>query len=63
MMCRENKDTYIKVRTTRTLKEKFLKKLEEDGISQSDFFTSCIMNYLDIKTVNRSKKIGERIKL
>ena len=25
-MCRENKDTYIKVRTTKTLKDKFLEK-------------------------------------
>lgn len=56
-MCRENKDTYIKVRTTRTLKDKFLEKLEEDGITQSDFFTSCIMNYLDIKTISIVKKI------
>lgn len=59
MMCRENKDTYIKVRTTRTLKDKFLEKLEEDGITQSDFFTSCIMNYLDIKTISKVKKIGK----
>lgn len=63
MMCRENKDTYIKVRTTKTLKDKFLKKLEEDGITQSDFFTSCIMNYLDIKTINKDKKRGKGAKL
>lgn len=63
MMCRENKDEHIRMRITRTLKDKFLEKLEEDGITQSDFFTSCIMNYLDIKTINRTKKRGKRTKL
>lgn len=49
-MNKENKDTYVKVRTTETFKKGFIKKLEDDGITQSDFFNACMMNYLGIKT-------------
>lgn len=55
-MGKENKETYVKVRTTKTLKENFTKKLKEDGITQSDFFTACMMNYLDIKTTSKRKR-------
>ncbi len=45
------KETDVRARITKELKDKFLEKLEQDGISQSDFILTCIMNYIGIKTL------------
>jgi antitoxin component of RelBE/YafQ-DinJ toxin-antitoxin module len=45
------KETEVRARISLKLKEQFHEKLDQDGISQSDFITACILNYLGVKTV------------
>lgn len=42
------KETIVQARISEKLKEKFVAKLEQDGISQSDFIIGCIMKYVGI---------------
>lgn len=51
------KSKIVQTRITEVLKDKFKEKLEKDGITESDFLTACIMNYLEIKTIPK-KNIG-----
>ncbi len=57
------KEANIQVRITKELKDKFDRKLQEDGLTQSDFLTSCVINYLGIETIPKEKirdqKMGE----
>ena len=52
------KDATIRARVNGDLKEKFKKKLEEDGLTETYFLIACIMNYLEIKTVPENIKNG-----
>lgn len=48
----DKKDDSITFRISKELKYKFAEKLNSDGLTQSDFIISCIINYLGIKTVS-----------
>lgn len=45
------KEALIQVRVTKVLKESFDKKLKEDGINQTDFLMTCVLNYLKLDTI------------
>lgn len=51
----EIKKERIEARVSKILKEKFIEKLEKDGLTQTDFLVSCVMNYLEIKTIPKQK--------
>jgi hypothetical protein len=53
---RGRKASYIRARVTPELKEKFVKQLELDGMTESDFLVTCVINYLGIKTIPEKNK-------
>lgn len=57
------KEAKLSCRIDTVLKNRFNQKLKEDGMSESDFLITCVINYLGIETIPKElkpKKKGEK---